>query len=162
MTIHFSPLPTGQVRALQHGAKDTYGNLPEQRVSDGDGNSCRHCLTNIPEGEAFIVVAYRPFHSLQAYAETGPIFLCAKPCEPATAKTTLPEILDEADYIIRGYDADERIIYGTGAVTDTKRIPLAAQRLFDANDAVAFVHVRSARNNCYQCRIDRDQSSKSH
>lgn len=156
MTIHFSPLPTEQVRALQQGGKDVYGNMPEQRMSDGNGNSCRHCLTNIPQGEPFIIVAHRPFATLQAYAETGPIFLCANPCEPAIAQNSVPEILNEVDYIIRGYDKDERIIYGTGAVIETAKIPLVAQQLYDANDAVDFVHVRSARNNCYQCRIDRD------
>ena len=155
MTIHFSPLPTTRVRALQNGDKDVYGNLPERRISDGDGNSCRHCLKNIPEGEPFIIVAYRPFETLQAYAETGPIFLCANPCTPAPETPALPETLDEPDYIVRGYDSDERIVYGTGAVTPTPDIPAAAQRLYETNDRVAFVHVRSSRNNCYQCRIDK-------
>jgi len=46
MRIHFTPLPTDHVRALQRGEKDCYGNLPDHRTSDGDGNSCRPCLTN--------------------------------------------------------------------------------------------------------------------
>ena len=155
MTIRFSPLSTDDVRALQQGGKDVYGNLPEHQISDGNGNSCRHCLTNIPEGEPFIIVAYRPFETMQAYAETGPIFLCANPCEPASLSPALPKILDQADYIIRGYDDDERIIYGTGAVVPAHGIPKAAQHLYTSEERIAFVHVRSARNNCYQCRIDK-------
>ena len=55
---------------------------------------------------------------------------------------------------VRGYGADDRIVYGTGAVTPTSAIVDRAQELF-ADPAIAYVHVRSARNNCYQCRIER-------
>jgi hypothetical protein len=58
--------------------------------------------------------------------------------------------------IVRGYSADERIVYGTGAVVATDRIEETAATLF-ARDDVAFVHVRSASNNCFQCRIDRGE-----
>ena len=155
MPHYFMPLPTDEVRRLQNGGLDAYGNAPEHRVSDGNGNSCRHCLKKIPEGEAYIVVAHRPFTSLQPYAETGPLFLCAKHCEPAVPDAAVPEILDSDDYIVRGYDRDERIIYGTGAVVPTADIPAFARHLLDTMEEVAFVHVRSAQNNCYQCRIDR-------
>ncbi|MNS63241.1 hypothetical protein D3C72_963300 [compost metagenome] len=62
-------------------------------------------------------------------------------------------MLDSPDYIVRGYGADDRIVYGTGAVTATGEIVSRALRLLERSD-VAYVHVRSARNNCYQCRID--------
>lgn len=155
MPLHFVPLPTDHVHALRNGGKDAYGNAPEDRISDGNGNSCRHCLKKIPEGEPYFVVAHRPFSSLQPYAETGPLFVCQKPCEPAVPEKKIPEILDAESYIVRGYDADERIIYGTGAVVPTPDIPGYAMRLFADNEAIAFIHVRSAANNCYQCRIDR-------
>ncbi len=65
-------------------------------------------------------------------------------------------MLASPDYIIRGYGPDDRIVYGTGAVvSDREHIAAqAAARLHDPR--VAYVHVRSARNNCYQLRIDRD------
>ena len=48
-----------------------------------------------------------------------------------------------------------RIIYGSGAVVPLEKIAGRAEvRLADPR--VADVHVRSARNNCYQVRIDRD------
>jgi hypothetical protein len=56
--------------------------------------------------------------------------------------------------IVRGYSADERIVYGTGAVVATDRIAETATALLERDD-VAFVHVRSASNNCFQCRIVR-------
>lgn len=150
--MRFEPITTEIVRAYQAGGPDANGQVPERRVAEGGGNPCRHCLKMIPDGADMLVLAHRPFPSLQPYAELGPIFLCADDCE-AGGGSALPEILDSADYIIRGYGADDRIVYGTGAVVATARIlDEAAARL--ADERVAYLHVRSARNTCYQVRID--------
>ncbi len=154
MTIIFKPLSTDAVRALQTGATDVYGNPAECRISYGKGVPCRHCLRQVPAGKPYLVVAFRPFETLQAYAETGPIFLCAEPCEAAGATSELPEILESPDYIVRGYNDREQIVYGTGAVISRDEIADRAGALL-ADQAIAFVHVRSARNNCFQCRIER-------
>ena len=66
----------------------------------------------------------------------------------------MPEILASPDYILRGYGADERIVYGTGGVVPTGWIVARAAELL-AMAEVDFVHVRSARNNCFQVRIER-------
>jgi hypothetical protein len=154
MTVQFKALPTEDVRALQRGAPDAYGRLPERRISDGDGVPCRHCLKNVDAGEAYLVLAYRPFPDLQPYAETGPIFLHARECERAVETEALPEMLESTEYIVRGYGKDDRIVYGSGGVIPTGAIAARAAALFERED-IAYVHVRSARNNCYQCRIER-------
>nr|WP_321249856.1 DUF1203 domain-containing protein [uncultured Ruegeria sp.] len=147
-------LPTEDVRALQKGGPDAYGATPERVVSTGAGNPCRHCLQNIPEGEEMLILAYRPFLETHPYAETGPIFLCAAPCEQYGGEA-LPEILTTSpDYLIKGYGQDDRIVYGTGAITATDQISKKVTEIFTRPD-VAYIHVRSARNNCYQARIDR-------
>jgi len=151
--LRFVPIPTETVRAYQAGGVDSYGLLPERRVSDGGGNPCRHCLRMIPEGAGMLVLAHRPFGAVQPYAETGPIFLCADACA-AGGGAEVPEILASSDYIVRGYGADERIVYGTGGVMPTGQIVARAGELL-ADPRVAFVHVRSARNNCFQVRIER-------
>jgi len=159
MAIRCIALPTERVRELQSGAPDDYGLLPEPRVSDGDGTPCRHCLRHVAAGEAYLVLAYRPFPVPQPYAETGPIFIHAAPCERAEEGAELPPIADGTpDYIVRGYGADDRIVYGTGAVTPTERIGHRAAELFGRPD-VAYLHVRSARNNCYQFRIERSREA---
>ena len=66
----------------------------------------------------------------------------------------LPAMLAAPDYIVRGYGVDDRIVYGTGGVVATGAIPARAGELL-ADDRVAYVHVRSARNNCFQCRVER-------
>jgi hypothetical protein len=154
MTIHFKALPTEDVRALQRGGPDAYGLTPERRISDGDGVPCRHCLKNVAAGDPYLILAYRPFPALQPYAETGPIFLHAEECERAAETEMLPEMLESTDYIVRGYGEDDRIVYGSGGVSPTDAVAARAEALFERDD-IAYVHVRSARNNCYQCRIER-------
>ncbi|MBC7476467.1 MAG: DUF1203 domain-containing protein [Pseudorhodobacter sp.] len=151
--MRFNPVPTDIVRAYQAGGPDANGQVPERRVAEGGGNPCRHCLQMIPDGAEMLVLAHRPFPTLQPYAELGPIFLCADACS-AGGGEALPAILASADYILRGYGVDDRIVYGTGAVVPTATIvDQAAARLADAR--VAYVHIRSARNNCFQVRVDR-------
>ena len=153
MTIRFTPIPTHIVRAYQAGAPDANGQVPEPHIARSGGLPCRHCLQMIPEGAGMLILAHRPFPALQPYAEVGPIFLCADPCE-AGGGAALPEVLESPDYILRGYGPDHRIVYSTGAVVPTDQIAAqAAARLDDPR--VVYVHVRSARNNCYQMRIDR-------
>jgi len=147
-------LPTDQTLAYQSGAPDAYGLRPERKTSDGAGNPCRHCLRDIPKGAEMLVLAHRPFETQQPYAETGPIFLCAAPCE-RHAGAEMPDILTTSpDYLIKGYGLDDRIVYSTGVIAPTDAMTDAIEQIFARPD-VAYIHVRSARNNCYQVRIDR-------
>ncbi len=153
MTVRFTPIPTDLVRAYQAGGVDANGQVPEWAVSDGQANPCRHCLKMIPNGAVMLILAHRPFPAPQPYAELGPIFLCAKACA-AGGGADVPQVMESPDYILRGYGANDRIVYGTGAVVPTDTIMREAERRL-ADPRVAYVHVRSARNNCYQVRIDR-------
>lgn len=151
--MRYMAIPTDQARHYQSGGLDANGQLPERVVSDGGGNPCRHCLQMIPEGAGMLILAHRPFPAPQPYAELGPIFLCADPCARGGGEAR-PEALASPDYIVRGYGSDDRIVYGTGRVVASEAIPGRAAELF-ADPRVAYLHVRSARNNCYQARIDR-------
>lgn len=156
--LKFAGMTTQEAEQLWNGGRDAHGNLPERAISDGQGNPCRHCLQMIDEGEEFLVLSYRPFNDAQPYAEQGPIFLHAKPCQAYHSKSNsdraLPPVLEDSPrYLLRGYDENERIVYGSGAITDTNQICETADRLL-AQEKITFVHVRSATNNCWQARID--------
>lgn len=151
--MRYVAMPTETARAYQAGGLDANGQRPERAVSDGGGNPCRHCLRMIPKGAGMLILAHRPFPAPQPYAEIGPIFLCADPCDRGGG-TERPEALASPEYIVRGYGANDRIVYGTGGVVVTEGIADRAEELF-TDRRVAYVHVRSARNNCYQLRIDR-------
>ena len=153
--VKFVAMPTDTARAYQSGQPDAYGRTAERHVSDGGGVPCRHCLTDVAAGEEYLVLAYRPFPDLQPYAETGPIFLHAAPCarHPDVAET--PDLFSRTRrLLIRGYGADNRILYGTGEVVAMEDVAETAAGLLDRGE-VAYLHLRSASNNCYQCRIER-------
>lgn len=154
-SLCFVAIYTEDARHFQAGSVDAYGLTPECKTSDGDGVPCRHCLQDIAEGEEYLVLAYRPFPALQPYAETGPIFLHAKRCERAADSATIPPMLAKRKaHLIKGYGWDDRIVHGTGQIVAADELEAQAARVLQ-RDEVAYVHVRSAVNNCYTCRIDR-------
>lgn len=154
-TIVFRAMPTFETRRFQSGGADAYGLRPEAHISDGDGVPCRHCLRDVDKGEPYLIFAYRPFPELQPYAETGPVFLHAEPCERAPDAHGIPPMLARRKaHLVKGYGADHCIVYGTGQVVPSAALETAAGTILERPD-VAYVHVRSALNNCYTCRIDR-------
>jgi len=154
--IRFTALPTEIVRAYRHGAPDANGMPAERAISDGGGNPCRHCLDFIPEGAGMLILAHRPFPSPQPYAESGPIFLCARDCARWEGEGLPPIFRDgggEGERLVKGYSLDDRIVYGLGKVVPVALIPARAGEVLE-DPRVAYAHVRSATNNCYTCRID--------
>lgn len=153
--IVFHALDTDTVRALQRGGNDAYGNKPETLISDGGGIPCRHCLERVKEGDAYLVLAYRPFDAHQPYAETGPIFLHADECERAADSGSLAPMFHlGGNYILRGYRANGWINYEVADVVEAGEIVETARAMLDRED-VAWLHMRSSRFNCYQARIER-------
>lgn len=142
------------VARVREGGPDDYGLAAERVVSDGAGNPCRCCLDAVPAGAEMLIVAARPFGALQPYAETGPIFLCAGECGPWRDEGLPPILQSSPEYLLKAYSAKERIIYGTGRVVPQAEVAARAEALF-AEPHVAYVDVRSARNNCFQTRIMR-------
>lgn len=155
MSLSFEALPSNLVRGWRQGAPDAHGQPPERgALSDGQGVPCRHCLSNVPAGQRYLILAHRPFPAPQPYAETGPIFVCEADC-PRWDGAGLPPILSTSpDYLLKGYGADHRIRYGTGRVVPAGEVAAYAAALL-GDPSLAFVDVRSARNNCYQLRICR-------
>ena len=153
--IRFVAMPSEQVLALQSGGADAYGQKPERFISDGDGVPCRHCLTRVAKGEPYLVLAHRPFPDDQPYAETGPIFLHANPCARFAGGDAVPEILTERpEFVMRGYNSHNRIVYESCSVVPGDRIREDAERQLDLPQ-VEYLHVRARASTCYQCRIDR-------
>lgn len=151
----FSALPTDVADAIWRGGLDANGQTPERAISSGQGVPCRHCLRQVPKGAAFLILALRPFPHAQPYAEVGPIFLCAEPCVRWKGEGAPEMLAGYPSLLLRGYDANDRIVYGTGRHAPGAELETAASEIFDAFPAVRYVHLRSSTNNCYQGRIDR-------
>ncbi|MBO6558986.1 MAG: DUF1203 domain-containing protein [Nisaea sp.] len=150
----FIALDTEDARHYRAGGKDANGQVPEPKISEGGAMPCRHCLENIAAGEEYLILAHRPFPMAQPYAEIGPIFLHAGDCPRYADETQIPDMFREWDRImLRGYGADDRIVYGTGTVVDANELAATADAIM-AHPDVRYVHARSAKNNCYQMRIE--------
>lgn len=147
----FHPLDAETVAGLRAGGPDAHGNPAERTVSDGSGNPCRACLHPVPAGAAMLIAAACPFEARHPYAEVGPVFLCADACAPWSGEGVPPVLTSSPDYLLKGYSAGERIVYGTGRVVAAAEIAAYAEALLARPD-IAFVDVRSARNNCWQAR----------
>lgn len=153
--LRFVSMPTAEARAFQAGAQDANGQPPERHLAEDDGLPCRHCQRSIAAGEPYLVLAYRPFPAAQPYAELGPIFLHAEPCQRHPDSAALPDMFrDWKNVLIRGYGPNDRIVYGTGEVVPPRDVTAAAERILARAD-VGYVHLRSSTNNCYQLRIER-------
>ena len=155
MPLLYSGMPSELAAAYRAGATDANGQSPERHVSSDGGEPCRHCLGTVAVGEAYLILAYRPFPSPQPYAELGPVFLHAEACPAYDPAQGLPQRESRGSgRILRGYGADDRIVYGTGRVVANDGIEAAAGEILARSD-VAYVHMRSAANNCFTLRIDR-------
>lgn len=153
--IRFVAMPTDIAESYWKRMPDANGQPPERHVSDGSGNPCRHCLEDIAEGEAFLILAWRPFPAAQPYAETGPIFLHAKPCKRYEETAVMPAMFARRkQFLLRGYGEDDRIVYGTGQVVPANALERSAATLLQREE-ITYLHLRSGSYNCYQCRIER-------
>lgn len=154
-TLRFTALPTAVVEAYRAGAPDANGRPAERGIAGKDGGMpCRHCLRDIAEGEDYLLLAHRPFAGGHPYSEIGPIFLHAGPCRRHAEDDGLPEVLAVRPHVlVRGYDINDRIVDGTGKTVTTPELEIYAQGIFARPD-VAYLHLRSAVNSCFTCRVD--------
>lgn len=152
-------IPTELAIRIRTTLLDDCGNALSIWSSDGDGNPCRHCLRITHAGERLILFAYRPFDDGNGpYAETGPIFIHADPCERYAEDAGLPPTFASRRLTLRAYGRTER---GSLSIVDAQvadagegAIQRALTELF-SDERVAFVHVRNPAWGCYDFRIER-------
>ena len=155
MTLHFHPYDQSFVDAVRAGGPDANGQPAERHVSDGAGTPCRSCLHDVPAGAAMLILAARPFPAPQPYAELGPIFLCADALHalvgrrPAAGTDHVARLPVEGLWRRRPDHLRQRADRGVGRDRELCRRS-------SIRPGVAYVDVRSARNNCFQTRITRD------
>ena len=153
--LRFIAMTTQQAQAYRDGDPNANGQSPEIAIASGSANPCRHCLEEIAAGDDMLILAHRPFPEAQPYAELAPVFIHAGACERYGDEDYPPAMLKQRpQLLIRGYKADNRIKYGTGEVVATDDFLAPCTAKFD-DPEIAFVHVRSATNNCFICRIEK-------
>ena len=153
MNLSVRGISSEYVGGIRRGEPDANGQPALVRVAEGLANPCRHCLGLIADGDEKLVLAYRPFDTVQPYAETGPIFLHKSACERYDDESLPPWFVYLEPAIIRGYGKDDWIRYDTGDVVPGTELTASCERIL-SDDTIAYVHIRS-KYNCFQCRVDR-------
>lgn len=131
---------------------DGFGNALEV-VRDGNPHQCRVCLTLSQSDEGVILLAHRPFESNQPYAETGPIFVHERVCQPYSNFSTYPPEFPRSAVVLRGYSAEDRIV-DAQAVGERVVEDVIAEMF--ANPLIEYLHARNLGYGCFMFRINRD------
>ena len=147
-------IPSEHVDRLRRGGPDANGQRLIVRRAETRANPCRHCLQHIKAGDEKLVLSYRPFDTVQPYAETGPIFLHRTACQRYESEHLPTWFAHLQPALIRGYDHEDWIRYDTGQVVPGAELASVCEKLLN-DTTVAYIHIRS-KFNCFQCRVDRD------
>ena len=119
-------------------------------VADEHSAPCRHCLTWAKLGDRVILFPYQAIPADQPYAESGPIFVHAEACDRyASAHEFPPEL--RTGRVVRAYNQQNEIVAAELANVAPET---TAARLLQ-NDAIEFLHVRSASHGCYTFKVER-------
>ena len=152
-SFRYAPIDEAIVNSVRTTLRDGHGNALHVHVSDSDTAPCRSCLKITPRGTRLILFAHRPFLTGGPYAETGPVFVHADPCEPYRARDVFPPDFRPRRLVFRAYDAQGAIHDATLADGVDAEQTLAHQF---ADAAVARVHVRNPAWGCFDFAVERD------
>ena len=115
------------------------------------GYPCRHCLHWAQPGERMILFPFAAIPAGRPYAESGPIFVHAKPCERYSKTHEYPEPF-HSGRVLRAYNSKHDMI---DAEVANGNEPEPIIEKFLENPETAFVHVRSVSHGCYTMQIER-------
>jgi hypothetical protein len=149
-TFRVSPLSQDFVREIRSTRKDRRGNEVSVR-SDPGQHQCRSCLRLTEPGERHLLLSHTPFESDHPYAETGPIFIHERECEPFAADGYPPEF-PHHDVALRAYTAADEIADARLVGPDRVEDVIAG---FFGDDRVSYIHARNGGYGCFMFRIDR-------
>ncbi len=115
------------------------------------GYPCRHCLRWAEPGERVILFPFSSVPSGRPYAETGPVFVHAEPCERYADTGTYPPAF-RMNRVVRAYNSKHDMI--DAAVVNGDEPEAVIEKLLE-NPETDFIHVRSATRGCYTMGIER-------
>jgi Protein of unknown function (DUF1203) len=152
-TLIVEPIPADELRDIRAAGTDEAGNqLIPQAVTEG-GNPLRCCLRETRPGEQVLLIAYTPPGTRGPYAERGPVFIHAGPCEGYLSTDLYPPGLSHRQQVVRAYDQDGRI--ADGVLADNGEHAVAVIHEMFARPGVALVHLRNVGYGCYNFTVRR-------
>lgn len=146
------PLSPEVAEAARKNRVDRFGNALTV-LRDGNPHQCRVCLTMSKPDEGVILLAHCPFESNQPYAETGPIFVHERLCQPYTDDSAYPAEFPRSAVVLRGYSSEDRIV--AAEAVGERVVENVIGEMF-ANPAVEYLHARNLGYGCFMFRINRN------
>ena len=157
-TIIVEPIPPGDLREIRAAGTDEAGNRLIPQADAEGGSPLRCCLRETRPGEQVLLMAYTPPGTRGAYAERGPVFIHAGPCEGYRSPQVYPAGLSHRRQLVRAYDHDGRI--ADGVLADNGDHARAVIREMFARPDVALVHLRNVGYGCYNFAVRRGVPSE--
>jgi hypothetical protein len=147
--LRFLPLPSDIADEARRTMIDRFGHRLHVTKTQAP---CRVCLKISQQPEDLILLSYQPLADTGPYAEIGPIFIHAAPCEPYADSQTFPPDFVSRSLVLRSYN-------GRGEILDSLVSPSGthekwALHLFN-DEAAAEIHVRHISHTCFDFKIVR-------
>jgi hypothetical protein len=146
----FEPIPAAALEQIRAAGADEAGNQVTAQAADG-GSPLRCCLREAAPGERVLLIAYTPPGTRGAYAERGPVFIHAEPCDGYPTPGRYPPGLSHRQQVVRAYSHDGRIADGV-LVSDGEHAVAVIRDLLARPD-VALAHLRNVGYGCYNFAV---------
>jgi hypothetical protein len=95
----FEAIPQATLQDIRAAGVDEAGNQLTVQTDTEGGSPLRCCLRESAPGEQVLLIAYTPPGTRGAYAERGPVFIHARPCDAdgERAMAAIAELLARPD-----------------------------------------------------------------
>jgi hypothetical protein len=148
------PMDTASALRFRTMRREDRGGLVHERVVDGPGFPCRHCLRLGAPGETMLLASWDLPLPQGPYWTPSPVFLHAQDCAAAALEDALPETVTENAIVsLRHYDAEGMCLYDLGVLVPGKTA-LEALRARIGDPRVAYVNIHTARPGCWLARVE--------
>jgi hypothetical protein len=148
-----SAIPSSHLDRIRAAGHDDFGNPVEAFVTQEAGETpLRCCLREAGVGESVALIAHQPSDRGGPYAEVGPIFIHAEPCDGYQTPRAYPEGFRHRRQLFRAYGADGRPVHNQ--IVEPADVFSVIAEEFERPD-VAFIHSRNVLAGCYMFAIHR-------
>jgi hypothetical protein len=148
--LTFDAIPAAELAEIRAAGRDEAGNSLTVQADNG-GSPVRCCLRETRPGERVMLIAYTPPGTAGAYAERGPVFVHADPCEGYPTPRRYPPGLRHRMQVVRAYDRQGRIADGVLAADGLQAEAVIAEML--ARPDVELVDLRNVGYGCYNFAV---------
>jgi hypothetical protein len=148
-----------RLAAIRAAGVDEHGNPFTGFAAEG-WEPLRCCLRIARTEEQIALMGYRRFETVSPWAEVGPVYVHAAPCEGYRADAGLPPELRTGPRILRGYTADSSLAYDhITHVPAGVDIETSLRELLAAPE-VAEVHVRPLMTQCFLYAVQSAEATR--